>query len=201
MVTTTTALIGYVTPTQSRAMEVRPEAPPPKGYPTSLVQCSFTDPATGVKMITRRGFYDSTADQGFGWDKAWNKHGINSCAAIQFVLRSDEVYSTSVGKDTVNMEAWAEEEVNDKVVQEILVTAAYEFGNWPTYFGWPAGNPLGLMTIYCSNSDQSARCPTWVTTALANGLSKLPPAASAASVRSTSQTTYTARYRPWLTAQ
>ncbi len=31
------------------------------------------NPSLGSIPI-RRGFYDSAADQGFGFDKAWNKH-------------------------------------------------------------------------------------------------------------------------------
>jgi hypothetical protein len=118
-------------------------APPPKGYPTASISCSFKDPGDGLTMITRRGFYDSAANQGFGFDKAYNKHGITSCAAINAVLRSPSRYGTSTGKATVNFNEWAEQWVNGRLAQQVLVTAVYEFGSWATYYGWPAGTPAG----------------------------------------------------------
>jgi len=163
------------------ASTVAPQAQPPKGYPSGQVVYSFKDPSDGLTTYLRHGYYDSTKDEGFGWDKVWNKHGITDYRAVRAILESPSRFPTSTGKDTVNHQEYAYAEVNGKVTQEILVTAVYEFGNWPDYNGWPAGAPLGVMTMFCDNSDKSAQCPSWVTTALINvdGQRIAAPSASA----------------------
>jgi hypothetical protein len=54
-----------------------PENPPPQNppYPINDVIAEATD-LDGNRVVLRRGYYDAATDQGFGWDKAYWKHGI-----------------------------------------------------------------------------------------------------------------------------
>jgi hypothetical protein len=54
-----------------------PEQPPPQNppYPVNDVIAEATD-LDGNRVVLRRGYYDAAADKGFGWDKAYWKHGI-----------------------------------------------------------------------------------------------------------------------------
>ena len=53
------------------------EAPPPPPYPINEVIAEATD-LDGNHVVLRRGYYDETTQQGFGWDKAyWRHHVIN----------------------------------------------------------------------------------------------------------------------------
>jgi len=54
-----------------------PEKPPPQNppYPMNDVIAEATD-LEGNRVVLRRGYYDAAKDQGFGWDKAYWKHGI-----------------------------------------------------------------------------------------------------------------------------
>lgn len=54
-----------------------PEQPPPQNppYPMNDVIAVATD-LDGNRVVLRRGYYDAAKDQGFGWDKAYWKHGI-----------------------------------------------------------------------------------------------------------------------------
>jgi hypothetical protein len=54
-----------------------PEQPPPQNppYPVNDVIAVATD-LDGNRVVLRRGYYDAAADKGFGWDKAYWKHGI-----------------------------------------------------------------------------------------------------------------------------
>jgi hypothetical protein len=49
-----------------------PQQPP---YPVNDVIAVATD-LDGNRVVLRRGYYDASADKGFGWDKAYWKHGI-----------------------------------------------------------------------------------------------------------------------------
>ena len=62
-------------------------AQPPTGYPTSQVMATASNPTLGSIQI-RRGFYDGAIDQGWGMDKAWNKHNIWSVEAMRKVMLS-----------------------------------------------------------------------------------------------------------------
>jgi hypothetical protein len=50
-----------------------PQDPPP--YPVNDVIAEATD-LDGNHVILRRGCYDAKTDKGFGWDKAYWKHGV-----------------------------------------------------------------------------------------------------------------------------
>ncbi|GAA3316653.1 hypothetical protein GCM10017710_29260 [Arthrobacter ramosus] len=42
--------------------------------------------SSGILLPLRRGMYDADTDRGFGFDKAYSKHGIKSVAAVKFVM-------------------------------------------------------------------------------------------------------------------
>lgn len=50
-------------------------APPPPPYPVNEVIAEATD-LDGNHVVLRRGYYDATTRLGFGWDKAYWKHGV-----------------------------------------------------------------------------------------------------------------------------
>lgn len=53
-----------------------PLAPPPDpSYPINDVIAEATD-LDGNHVVMRRGYYDATTQQGFGWDKAYWRHGV-----------------------------------------------------------------------------------------------------------------------------
>ncbi|MCX2931469.1 hypothetical protein ORI20_14395 [Mycobacterium sp. CVI_P3] len=52
------------------------EAPPPSpSYPINDVIAEATD-LDGNHVVMRRGYYDAATQQGFGWDKAYWRHGV-----------------------------------------------------------------------------------------------------------------------------
>ncbi len=50
-------------------------APPPHPYPVNEVIAEATD-LDGNHVVLRRGYYDAATKQGFGWDKAYWRHGV-----------------------------------------------------------------------------------------------------------------------------
>jgi hypothetical protein len=53
------------------------QAPPPPPYPVNEVIAEATD-LDGNHVVLRRGYYDESTQQGFGWDKAyWRHHVVN----------------------------------------------------------------------------------------------------------------------------
>jgi hypothetical protein len=51
------------------------QAPPSPPYPVNDVIAEATD-LDGNHVILRRGYYDATTGKGFGWDKAYWRHGV-----------------------------------------------------------------------------------------------------------------------------
>jgi hypothetical protein len=51
------------------------DPPPPGPYPINEVVAEATD-LDGNHVVLRRGYYNSSTDKGFGWDKAYWKHGV-----------------------------------------------------------------------------------------------------------------------------
>lgn len=56
-----------------RPGEPFPEDPPP--YPVNEVIAEATD-LDGNHVLLRRGYYNASIEQGFGWDKAYWRHGL-----------------------------------------------------------------------------------------------------------------------------
>ncbi|PYI69550.1 hypothetical protein CVV68_00030 [Arthrobacter livingstonensis] len=121
---------------------------------------------SGFKFPIRRGFYDATADQGFGWDKVYWKHNITSIAAIQFAMGGPGAWQ---GNDWATS-AYANKIVCSgstcKVTESIKVLTVSNKGSYSVYYNQPVGGVLGLKTAYCIGY---IKCPSWVTIGLANG--------------------------------
>ena len=71
-----------------------PENPPPQNppYPINDVIAEATD-LDGNRVVLRRGYYDAATDQGFGWDKAYWKHGI-----VNVNVFKDLIFAQSTGE-------------------------------------------------------------------------------------------------------
>ncbi len=118
----------------------------------------------------RRGFYDSDADQGFGFDKAWWKHGIYSVGAISWAMGGTErwwegtdfltrVYANKITCDSFGCQVDASQPVKTVTGTQSVTT----------YYGQPVYGQLGLKTIYCEGY---IVCPWWVTGAMDGTLSR-----------------------------
>jgi hypothetical protein len=51
------------------------QAPPPSPYPINDIIADATD-LDGNHVVLRRGYYDASTGKGFGWDKAYWRHGV-----------------------------------------------------------------------------------------------------------------------------
>ncbi|WP_230866257.1 hypothetical protein [Mycobacterium canetti] len=52
-----------------------PQDPPPPPYPVNEVIAEATD-LDGNHVVLRCGYHDATTGKGFGWDKAYWRHGV-----------------------------------------------------------------------------------------------------------------------------
>lgn len=109
------------------------------------------------------------------FNKAYHRHNIRDLSAMENVLRSPIIVPKSTPVEPgFNYTAYAQLRDNDSnaVVEEIKVIAADSTGDFSHYYGSPAGNPLGLQTVYGVGYDPL--CPDWVSPALA-GVTGAPP--------------------------
>ncbi len=142
---------------------------PRQSYPSADVEGFTANPTYGYTyMPVRTGFYNGDANVGFGYDKAYHKHNLTGLGSILFALASPFAmprndggaglvfYATAqkVGKSLVGG--------NRQVIDEQIIYAIHDPEDWPTYYGLPAGNPLGLVTAYCDTDDADLECPQWV---------------------------------------
>jgi hypothetical protein len=58
-----------------QAVDFREAPPPSPAYPINDVIAEATD-LDGNHVVMRRGYYDATTGKGFGWDKAYWRHGV-----------------------------------------------------------------------------------------------------------------------------
>lgn len=136
---------------------------------------------------------------GFGIDKVQNRHYVgrpqdgwsksDAIKAAAFVLTADSSRTWSKSDEWGfgwNFEVTAQRgmecpegatEVSDcNVIQQMDVRAASTEGgdDYEPRGGMPAGEPLGLQTVYClMNPPTELRCPPWVTNAMVAGAGKL----------------------------
>lgn len=69
------------------------EQPPPPPYPFNEVIAEATD-LDGNHVVLRRGYYDESTQQGFGWDKAyWRHHVVNPNVFRDLVSHSRPISS------------------------------------------------------------------------------------------------------------
>lgn len=77
-VTTDLADHGFAEPPEDRTVQAVDfkQAPPPfPPYPINDVIAEATD-LDGNHVVMRRGYYDASTEKGFGWDKAYWRHGV-----------------------------------------------------------------------------------------------------------------------------
>jgi hypothetical protein len=75
-----------------------PEKPPPQNppYPINDVIAVATD-LDGNRVVLRRGYYDAATRQGFGWDKAYWKHGIVNANVFKDLISHSRPVSNENG--------------------------------------------------------------------------------------------------------
>ncbi|MBC8091926.1 MAG: hypothetical protein H7Y15_08305 [Pseudonocardia sp.] len=144
---------------------------PPTGnlasvYPSNQVLGTVFD-RDGRYIQIRRGFYNSGSNQGFGFDKAYNKHGLTDIRPMKYVFRA---VIRSPDNQDFRYTAYAREFVCNSagctVRQEVTVRGIFDPRTYSTYYGLPVGGVLGQKTMYCIG--YNPRCPSWVTVALIN---------------------------------
>jgi hypothetical protein len=141
-------------------------AQPPPGYPSNQVMATADNPVLG-SLPLRRGFWDHDGQNGFGMDKAWHRHKIQSLSGMKFVMESPLVSNS--GNQSILRAYVGRYECPDGRPGECALTAEREVRAivderaFREYYGWPAGDPLGLVTMYCMNPDDAIDCPAWVT--------------------------------------
>lgn len=137
-------------------------APPPPGYPSNEVMGYGQGSAANYPI--RRGFYDADANQGFGLDKAWWKHGIYSVGAISWAMGGTERwwegtdFLTRVYANKITCDSWGCQVEASQPVKTVAGTQSVT-----TYYSQPVYGQLGLKTIYCEGY---IVCPWWVTGAM-----------------------------------
>ncbi|MFD1242951.1 hypothetical protein [Arthrobacter ulcerisalmonis] len=142
-------------------------AQPPPGYPTSQVMATASNPTLGSIQI-RRGFYDNAIDQGWGMDKAWNKHNIWSVEAMRRVMLSTNI--TPQGLQYL-LKAYAGKYQCSgstcTLTDQREVRGIYDTQSYTNYYGWPVGGKMGQLTMYCYQGGELL-CPNWVTYSITN---------------------------------
>ncbi|MGX1773697.1 hypothetical protein ACWIGW_16415 [Nocardia brasiliensis] len=139
--------------------------------------------AVGVVPV-RRGFYcvpddavgnparEARSGFGFGYDKAAHRHNISKLNAIDFVLKDPQPIRSNEG---YNFTAYARELVCEKdgqrcaprKQQKVIAASSTKNPDKGLYYEMPAGNPVGLLTVYCDYGDPvKLRCEDWVNKAL-----------------------------------
>ncbi|MGW6421418.1 hypothetical protein ACWF82_01980 [Nocardia sp. NPDC055053] len=170
---------------QAQTTDCSKRNPPFPNQDSSEIMRNVATDRAGTVPI-RRGFYcvpndaegnpaaESDRGFGFGYDKARNRHNIPSLNAQQFVLRSSSTFKTSEGWNFI---AYGREKVCQqggrqcRVTKEQKVVGASSEKNAAEYYDMPAGNPVGLLTVYCDYGDPvRLKCEDWVNKALKNGL-------------------------------
>lgn len=148
-------------------------AQPPVGYPTSQVMINADNLEIGQIIPIRRGFWDADIAQGWGMDKAWHYHRLPSMIAQRNVMEStNSIYRRSTGNYEMTAYAYEVEcaigsTTDCEVVEEMEVIGVYKPATLDTYYGWPVGGRMGLLTMYCDNWGVT-ECPWWVTFSLVN---------------------------------
>lgn len=140
---------------------------PPAGYPTSQVMSTASNPTLGSIQI-RRGFYDADINQGWGMDKAWNKHNIWSVEAMRRVMLSPNI--TTQGLQYL-LKAYAGKYrcsgSTCTLTDQREVRGVYDTQTYTNYYGWPVGGKMGQLTMYCYQGGE-LRCPNWVAYSITN---------------------------------
>lgn len=142
---------------------------PPPGYPTAEVMVTANHATLGPIPL-HRGFWDSDTDQGFGVDKAWNKHNIWSVEAMRKLMVSPNWSKQTNGNYAMRGYAYLIDcqggSCRKTDERELIgVHDGRSYGDW---YGWPVGGLMGMRTAYCQNPGGAWACPDWVTYSILN---------------------------------
>lgn len=130
-----------------------------EGYDYAEILTTVKNPEAPGEFPIRRGYFDGT--KGFGYDKAYHKHGLTDLEAIKKVAVSPEsewqgnslVAKAYVGKYTCNLLA-----CNLEDQREVRVVFTTDTQHLDKTFD----SQVGMITAYCQNPDGAPKCPDWV---------------------------------------
>ncbi|WP_427019472.1 hypothetical protein ACQCSX_22805 (plasmid) [Pseudarthrobacter sp. P1] len=144
-------------------------SPPPPGYPTDQIMVTAQNPILGPIPI-HRGFWDSVPDQGFGFDKAWNKHNLWSSEAMRRIMLSTNYVMQGNGNYALTAYAgkYTCSGSTCTLTDQRQLTGVHDGRTYSTYYTWPVNGLMGMLTAYCNNPDGAAACPNWVTFSITN---------------------------------
>lgn len=157
-------LLGAVPAIPARA------APPPAGYDTAKVKATVNNQELGSIPI-RQGFYDGDADLGWGFDKAVHKHNITSLTAHKRIMASPTIYyqqTQATYRLTLYAGRYTCSGSKCTLTDKRTVYGIYNPNSYNTYYGQKVGGKMGMLTAYCVNPNNAAKCPNWVTNAIVN---------------------------------
>lgn len=127
-------------------------APPPAGYPTDQIMATAQNASLGPIPI-HRGFWDAAPDQGFGMDKAWNKHNIWSVEAMRRVLLSPNYTMQANGNYALVAYAGKYSCSSSSSLcvleDERKLVGVHDGRTYANYYGWPVNGLMGMLTLYC----------------------------------------------------
>lgn len=134
-----------------RAVDFKEAPPPSRPYPINEVIAEATD-LDGNHVVMRRGYYDATTQKGFGWDKAFWRHGvINKNVFVDLISHSRPVsndngtlvYEVPINRAhcTTGMFGTSCEDTGESLTMKIVV-------NTKASPDVPGGGQKGLITMY-----------------------------------------------------
>lgn len=130
-----------------------------EGYNYAEILTTVKNPEAPGEFPIRRGYFDGT--KGFGYDKAYHKHGLTNLEAIKKVAVSPNsewqgnslVAKAYVGKYTCNFLT-----CNVEDQREVRVVFTTDKQHLDKTFD----SQVGMITAYCQNPDGAPKCPDWV---------------------------------------
>ena len=137
---------------------------PPPGYPSDEIMATANHATLGPIPL-HRGFWDGDTDQGFGVDKAWNKHNIWSVDAMTKLMRSPNWEKQTNGNYALRGYAYLIDCQGGgcRVADQRELIGVHDGRSYRDWYGWPVGGLMGMRTAYCQNPGGAWACPDWVT--------------------------------------
>lgn len=144
---------------------------PPAGYPAHELKAVVVNPNLHGTLPIRRGFYNADSDSaanGFGYDKAYHRHGFRDLESIKWVMMSSNI---SVEGNAHVFRAYAQRFectlgfCTERERVEIRAVVSFNFTDHYGPVSFPQKVTLGLLTIYCVYPGQGKnklKCDQWV---------------------------------------
>lgn len=135
--------------------------PPSIEYQAEVVR-EMTN-STGGQAVLRRGWwYPEFANQGFGYDKIFHKHGItNTDVVAGTVAQPDDVINEGGGR-YVHLRTLIEvtcDSVGCVDTDSTIIRIVIDYSPWNAA---PQYGQLGVNTAYCQEEPAVVRCDSWV---------------------------------------